>query len=242
MVVMEDTKGTMSLKDMLSVGGDTLSQPDLLRKVVDGILKLKRHGGRGIEVLPPEVQVKIGVGEGSVKVIQSFLQDPAFDRDVEATLRNQLVHARGPMPIRHYVVEAAPRTQVEVSEVEPKALRLRIAGGDRDGASVALPMGRRDLLMGRGPWHGTDQQVANDIVLSEGEKAISRRAARLHRGTATLELESLDQREALAVLKPDGQRLRPALSASGKVPVRLGDAIEFTDGAKPVVVVHLEEA
>ncbi len=194
-------------------------------------------------MLPPEVQVKIGVGEGSVKVIEAFLQDEAFDRDVAATLRNQLVHARqDALPIRHYVVEAAPKTLVEVTEMEARALKLRIAGGDRDGATIPLPQNRRDLLLGRGPWHGTDQQVANDVVVSDSEKAISRRAARLHRGTAVVELESLDQREALAVVRPDGQKLRPALSANGRVPLRPGDAIEFSDGSKPVLLVHLEEA
>lgn len=233
----------MGLRDILSGGSDTLSQPDLLRRVVDGILKLKRHGGRGIEMLPPEVQVTIGVGEGSVKVVESFLQDAAFDRDVEASLRNELIHAhQDRMPIRHYVVEAAGKTHVTVKEVEPRAMRLRIAGGDRDGRLVPLPPDRRDLLMGRGPWHGTDQQVANDVVVSDSEKAISRRAARLHRGSATLEIESLDQREALSVVKPDGQKLRPALSANGRVSLRPGDAIEFTDGTRPVLMVHLEEA
>jgi hypothetical protein len=44
------------------------------------------------------------------------------------------------------------------------------------------------------------------------------------------------------VVKPDGSRLRPALSASGRVQVRPGDAIEFTDGSKTVLTLHLEEA
>ena len=45
-----------------------------------------------------------------------------------------------------------------------------------------------------------------------------------------------------ATVKPDGSKLRPALSASGRVPIRPGDAIEFTDGAKTVLTLHLEEA
>ena len=54
----------MGLKTLLTGGASELGQPDLLRKVVDGILKLRRHGGRGIEVLPEEVQVRIKVAEG----------------------------------------------------------------------------------------------------------------------------------------------------------------------------------
>ena len=45
----------MGLKTLLTGGASELGQPDLLRKVVEGILKLRRHGGRGIEVLPEEV-------------------------------------------------------------------------------------------------------------------------------------------------------------------------------------------
>jgi hypothetical protein len=107
---------------------------------------------------------------------------------------------------------------------------------------IPVPPGRRDLLLGRGPWHGDDQQVANDVIVADADKTISRRAARIRRAGASLEIEALDQREAMVVVKPDGSRLRPALSASGRVPVRTGDAIEFTDGAKTVLTLHLEEA
>ena len=233
----------MGLKTLLTGGAGELGQPDLLRKVVDGILKLRRHGGRGIEVLPEEVEVRIKVGEGGVQAIQSFLEDPSFDREVEAALLNRLVHAREDrMPVRHYTVEAGDRTSVEVSEIKPRTLQLRVEGGDRNGSTFPMPPGRRDLLMGRGPWHGDDQQVANDVIVAEKEKTISRRAARVRRSGAAMEIESLDQREAMVVVKPDGSRLRPALAATGRVQIRPGDAIEFTDGAKTVLILHLEEA
>ena len=233
----------MGLKTLLSGGASELGQPDLLRKVVDGILKLRRHGGRGIEVLPEEVQVRIKVGEGGVQAIQTFLEDPSFDREVEAALLNRLVHAREDrMPVRHYSVEAGERTSVEVAEIPARTLQLRVAGGDRDGVKIPVPAGRRDLLLGRGPWHGDDQHVANDVIVADADKTISRRAARIRRAGASLEIESLDQREAMVVVKPDGSKLRPALSASGRVPVRPGDAIQFTDGSKTVLTLHLEEA
>jgi hypothetical protein len=220
-----------------------LGHPDLLRRVVDGIAKLKRHADRGVEVLPPEVEVTITVGEGSVQVIERFVNEPTFDREVEAGLRNKLVRAREDrMPVRRYFVKAGPRTQVTVKESPPKTYHLRVDRGDKPGREIALPGEKRVFLVGRGPWHGDDQQVANDVVLSESEKAISRRAARLHRVSGNFEIEALDQSEALVVVRPDGQRLRPALSASGRVPVQPGDLIEFTDGAKPVLTVRLEEA
>ena len=234
----------MKLKSLLGgVADGELGHPDLLRKVVDGISKLKRHADRGVEVLPPEVEVHITVGEGSVQVIERFVNDPAFDREVEAALQNRLVRAREDrMPVRRYFVKSGKRTLVTVKETPPRSYQLRIEGGDRNGTAVPLPGEKRVFLLGRGPWHGDDQQIANDVMVSESEKAISRRAARFHRSSGTFELESLDQSEALIVTRPDGQRLRPALSASGRVPVHPGDVIEFTDGAKTVLTVRLEEA
>ena len=175
------------------------------------------------------------MGEGSVQVIERFVNDPPSTARSRRALLNQLVRAREDrMPVRRYFVKAGKKTQVAVKESPPGRYQLRIEGGDRDGqTSRALPAASDVFLLGRGPWHGDDQQVANDvIVLARARSAVSRRAARLHRVGGGFELESLDQREALVVAQPDGQRLRPALSASGRVPVRPGDAIEFTDGSE----------
>ena len=86
------------------------------------------------------------------------------------------------------------------------------------------------------------QPTAGMEVSSQSERAVSRRAARLHRSAAGLELESLDQREALLVEKLDGDRVRPALTASGRVPLAFGDRIVFTDGKSPVITAVVEEA
>jgi hypothetical protein len=234
----------MGVKDLFGgVIHEELGQPDLLRRVTQGIVSLARHADRGLPVLPPEVEVRIRVGDGGTQTIERFVQDPTFDREVEARVLNELVRLRPDgLPLRRYVVEAGERNAVEVKEAAARRFRLRIQGGDRDGAAVTLPPGRREYLLGRGDWHGEEMQVANDVVLSEGERAVSRRAARLHRSAAGLELESLDQREALIVEKQDGDRLRPALTASGRVPLAFGDRIVFTDGQRPVITAVVEEA
>ena len=165
----------MSLKSLLGgvIDGE-LGHPDLLRRVVDGIAKLRRHADRGVEVLPPEVEVHITVGEGSVQVIERFVNDPSFDREVEAALRNKLVRAREDrMPVRRYFVKAGKKTQVTVKESAPKTYQLKIEGGDRAGTTVPMQGEKRVFLVGRGPWHGDEQQVANDIIVSETEKGIS---------------------------------------------------------------------
>ena len=234
----------MGVKQLLGgVIHEELGQPDLLRRVSAGIVALARHADRGIPVLPPEVEVRIHVGDGGVQTIERFVQDPAFDREVEARVLNELVRLRPDgLPVRRYVVEVGERNSVEVKEAPLRRFRLRIQGGDRDGAAITLPPNRRQYLLGRGDWHGEEMQVANDVVLSQSERAVSRRAARLHRSAAGLELESLDQREALVVEKQDGDRVRPALTASGRVALASGDRVAFTDGKQPVVTVVVEEA
>jgi len=234
----------MGVKEL--IGGvihEELGQPDLLRRVSAGIVALARHADRGIPVLPPEVEVRIHVGDGGVQTIERFVQDPAFDREVEARVLNELVRLRPDgLPVRRYLVQPGERNSVEVKEAPLRRFRLRIQGGDRDGAAITLPPNRRQYLLGRGDWHGEEMQVANDVVLSQSERAVSRRAARLHRSAAGLELESLDQREALVVEKQDGDRVRPALTASGRVALASGDRVAFTDGKQPVVTVVVEEA
>ena len=234
----------MGVKELIGgVINEELGQPDLLRRVTAGIVALARHADRGLPVLPEEVEVRIRVGDGGVQTIERFVQDPTFDREVEARVLNELVRLRPEgLPVRRYVVEAGERTAVEVKEAPLRRFRLRIQGGDRDGTAVTLPAARRQYLLGRGDWHGEEMQVANDVVVSESERAVSRRAARLHKSAAGLELESLDQREALVVEKQDGERLRPALTASGRVVLAYGDKVEFTDGRRPVVTLILEEA
>lgn len=233
----------MGVKEL--IGGvihEELGQPDLLRRVTEGIVALARHADRGLPVLPPEVEVRIKV-EGGVQVIERFVQDPAFDREVEARVLNELVRLRPDgLPVRRYIVEPGEKNAVEVREAPRRRFRLLIQGGDRDGAAITLPATRRQYLLGRSDWHGDEMQVANDVVLCETERAVSRRAARLHRSAAGLELESLDQREAVVVEKADGERLRPALTASGRVAIVPGDRVEFTDGKRPVITVLIEEA
>ena len=114
----------MDLKGLLSVldgGSLELGAPDLLRKIVDGIAKLRHHADRGVAVLPAEVEVHIQVHDGSVHVIEKFVQDPTFDREVESALKNKLVDVpEHSLPVRRYIVEPGKKTRVEVVEARPK--------------------------------------------------------------------------------------------------------------------------
>jgi hypothetical protein len=235
----------MGLKQLLRdvFGGiGELAQPELVRKVSEGVVRLARHGDHGVPVLPREVEVRIEAGDGGLDVVERFVRQPSFDVEVGARVLNELPRLqREDLPLRRYSVEAGRRGAVVVREAAARRYALRIEGGDRDGARLVLPAGRRDFLLGRGEWHGDEPGIVNDVVLSEGQKAVSRRAARLHRAGSGLELEALDQQEALVVVRSDGERVRPLLSVDGRVVVGPGDTIEFTDGRAPVLRLRVEE-
>lgn len=222
------------LKPVVDGGDQELGRDDLLRQVEEGILALRRHGVKGREVFPPAVRIRIQVAEGSVLTLQGFVSDPAFEQDLEARLRNRLV-AAGVLPARKYVVERGDSSQVTVEE-DAKALlgRAQVVGGDKDATITSLEPSRKEWRLGRGRWHqerSDDQRLPNDIVLTDNLPWISRAAAILHRSGALMEVESRQQGEFLIVVRADGAQLRPAMTASGRVPVRPGDRLEFHDGA-----------
>ena len=121
-----------------------------------------------------------------------------------------------------------------------RPLRIAHAGP----IATSTPHGISTALTGPAPTSrsSTRTRAPFGVVLTESERAVSRKAARLHRSAAGLELESLDQREALLVEKSDGERVRPALTSSGRVPLALGDRVCFTDGKSPIITVVVEEA
>lgn len=231
-------EGSVSLlhrfKKLLDGGDQELGREDLLRQVEEGILALRRHGSRGKEVFPPAVRVEIRAAEGSLTTLRNFVEDPAFERELEARLSNRLVAAEV-LPARRYRVEAGPSSEVRVEEDAVALLgRAIVVGGDRDGAELVMEAGRREWRIGRGPWHqerADDQRLPNDLVITETIPYVSRAAALFRRSGAALEVESRQQGEFLIVVRKDGSQLRPAMTASGRVPVRPGDRLDFHDGA-----------
>src|SRR5258705_11328896 len=98
------------LSDMLRGGRDDLGWDDLIRRVVDAIAPLKRYGPRGEVAFPAEVVVRITVGEGSVDVVQGFVDRPDLDLSIGAALANRCDVPVDQLPLREYVVSAADRT------------------------------------------------------------------------------------------------------------------------------------
>lgn len=233
------------LRPVVDGGDQELGRDDLLRQVEEGILALRRHGKKGTEVFPPAVRIRITAAEGSLATLRRFVDDPAFEADLEARLHNRLVSVKE-LPARRYRVERGDSSSVTVDEELNAILAvLRIDGGDRTGESISLEPSRREWRMGRGRWHqerADDQRLPNDLVLTESQPWISRAAAILHRSGALFEVESRQQGEFLMVVRKDGAQLRPAMTASGKVPVRPGDRLEFHDGSQQRLVVWIHNA
>lgn len=223
-------------------GRDELDQPNLRQQIVEQILRLKQRGAQGAETLPAVVEVSVEVGEGSVGVVQGFLDDPGFDRDVEADLLNRLVKiSEEGLPVRVYGrVQASSQTRVTVRETTEGHLAwLEVQGGDQHGTWISITTAQPEWRLGRGAWHGNDELVANDIVVSHEARFVSRRAAQLRRFGSGLMLESLDQGEFLTVIRRNRQRIRPTHVRSGMVAVHPGDTVEFTDGEEERILVRM---
>ncbi len=195
--------------------------------------------------------------ERSVAVVRGYVDDPAFDDEVGAALANRLVGVGAAVPMRLYDVGSpppdSPQKDDERGTVQPTASTvtvreaaggawacLRIEGGDRDGEVIPIAGNRPRYHVGRGDWHGDSEAPANDLVISNGDRFISRRSAVLRRAGSGLEVASLDQGEFLVVVQPDGRRIRPTHARTGRVRIATGDRIELTDGERQRVVLHVE--
>lgn len=232
-----------ALAGPLSGGEDELGREDLLRRLEEGILALKRHGPRGKEVFPAGVRVRVEVAEGSVATVRAFVSDPAFERDLEDRLQNRLV-APDALPARRYRVVRGDATRVDVIEDEALVSAvLVVEGGDRDGDRYPVELHRREWRVGRGRWHQErpdDQRLPNDVVLTDSAPWVSRAAALLRRTGAFLEVEARQQGEFLVVVRKEGTQVRPSNTAAGRVPLRVGDRLEFHDGADGRVALRVD--
>jgi len=224
-------------------GDDELGREDLLRDTCDGILKLRRHGAKGKDVFPPGVIVRVTARDGSLESLRGFVADPVFEHDLDAMLRNRL-NEPDRLPARRYVIGVGSSNRVAVEDDTLGVLAVFvIEGGDKDGDRFVVQLTQREWRIGRGRWHqehGDDQRVPNDIVVSENLSWISRAAAVIERSGAFLEVVSRQQKDFLVVLKADGSRIRPHLTASGRAPLAIGDRLEFHDGVSGSLVLRVD--
>lgn len=208
-------------------GDGELGRDDLLRQVVDGIGALSRFAARGKRSFPEEVRVTVTVAAGGVQTVEAFLREPAFEVELEAKLANAWPDVEGGFPVRGYAVVAGERDGVSVVETRRTEVQLVIDGGDRHGARVTAPAGRKMLYAGRGPWHGPGQDLRNDVVLTESVAWVPRRSFRLERRGTVLVVHPLDVGDMLEVVHADGRRTRPVRMPSGTAELRVGDHIEL---------------
>jgi len=227
------------LTSLLRGGGDEVGWDDLVRRVVDRLATVAHYGARGQVTFPAEIAIELGVPEASVGIVQSFVDDPRFDREVGAALANRCDTAQDALPAREYSVAAAPRVAVTLREATVKAWELAIEGGDLDGRALALPGTAAELAFGRGEWHGSAGELRNDLVVCERTEFVSRRAGRLFRAGHHLEVAALDQGDLLLVRRPGGEAVRPARTARGRAVVRAGDVIELAGGDGGAVRLHV---
>jgi len=218
----------MSLLGWLRGGSDEVGWDDLVRRVVEALAGHAQFGARGAIAFPAQVEVHIEVAAAAVAVARDFVAQPDFDRQVAAQLANRCDCAESDLPLRDYHVSEGSKTRVRIAEGAVRPWSVRVEGGDRDGFAAELAV--QDVIrFGRGEWHGAERQARNDLVVAEAAEFVSRRAGRLCRSGNRLEVEALDQADHLVVRRADGATIRPARTASGRVALADGDAIELCD-------------
>jgi hypothetical protein len=210
-------------------GSDELGWDDLIRRISEEVAELASWAARGEIEFPGEVVVTIAVGESQLEVVRGFLVRPELDREIDSALANRCDCPPERLPAREYRVVAAKTASVTAAAAPPRAWELEIEGGDRSGQTLAVPAARPELRFGRGPWHGPEHQLRNDLIVCDSSQFVSRRAGRLLCSGSRLEVEALDQGDSLVVRRPGGETLRPARTARNRVALASGDAIELAD-------------
>lgn len=229
------------LRSWVKGGTDELGWDDWIRRVTKAVGETAHYGPRGAVAFPAEVEVRVVAPPQSAELAREFLRRPGFDREVGAELANRWDCEPSALPLRAYRVEEGEVWEVRAAIAAAEARwTLAVAGGDRDGEVLELPAGRSEVRFGRGPWHGADRQVRNDLVVAGDAAFVSRRAGRLCAAGHLLEVEALDQGDHLAVARAGGEYVRPARAASGRAMLQEGDAIELSGGDELKIRLVLE--
>ncbi len=222
------------LLDAVGGAGDDLTREDVIARCVEAVLELSSFGGRR-DVFPARTEIVVSVPPNLVEIARGYVADPAFDREVAGRVKNELANP-GALPVRIYRVEEGARFAAVATAAAARCLALRWGV-----ESWPLPPGKPEILVGRGPWHGSDELRSNDVVLPD-LKAISRSAVRLHPVGDGFEVEASGQDRDVSVVGKDGGRRRPAFSATGRIVMEVGDALEFSDGKQAVLSAILVDA
>jgi hypothetical protein len=224
-------------RSLVHTGTASLDRASILTEAAQGILSLGTFGERGAHVFPSGVTVRVAVTESKVDGIRRIVENPSFDRELIADLRNRLV-AFEEFPARRYVEVAGAADGVEgLGDPKTVVFVLVVEGGDRDGARFPVENVRATWRMGRGPTHDDHGGLPNDFVLTETARFVSRAAAVL-RYDAGLHLDVKEQGAALVIHRAGGGQERPYHTPRGSCPLLVGDVVEFNDGRQAQVRVR----
>lgn len=223
--------------DGVSGAGSDLTREDAVARCTEALLKLRGFAGRR-DVFPGRAEITLTVPAEQVEITRAFVVDPSFDREVAGRVANELANP-GALPVRSYRVKRGDKVSATASAAAARLFALRW-----EDATRPLPTAKAEIFVGRGAWHGSSELIANDVVLPE-IAAISRNALKLFPLGDGFEVEAAGQDRYVAVVEPGGARRRPAFSSTGRITLREGDALEFSDGKAAVftaTLVSVEES
>jgi hypothetical protein len=222
------------LQKWLHADRQELTRDDLVQRVVDGIADTRTFGPSGTILLPPGLRITVGLPSDHPgrQLIASMLHQPGFDAEVGRSLANRLPDVSPhELPLRAYAVCEEDAINLKVTAAEGVLpARILIDGGDRNQAAIELASDQRRFHVGRGPWHGPDRSIPNEIIVTRRQNWVSRRAAVIDRNGANWTVSPRDQRECLTLIHPDGRRVRPWMTPRGQALLQDGDRLEFSDG------------
>src|SRR5262245_39686207 len=92
---------------------DAWSKDALLRLVSKEIANLRSFGARGGAALPRRLGVELRAPAGALPLVRQFLEDPSFDRELDADLLNRIPDLpASELPLRRYRLVAADEVAV----------------------------------------------------------------------------------------------------------------------------------
>ena len=158
------------LQRWLHADRQELTRDDLIQRVVDGVAQTRTFGPSGSVLLPPGLRITVrlpGDHPGS-QMVASMLHQPGFDAEVGRSLANRLPDVSPhDLPLRTYAVCEGDAIAVKITAAEGiTPARVLIEGGDLDQISIYLAPDQRRFHVGRGPWHGPDRSIPNEIMLT----------------------------------------------------------------------------
>lgn len=214
----------------------------LVRRCVNAVCRLGERDLAGVPLWPTAVTLHLEVASADPRTVERLVSIPSVESAIRDGLINR-VPAAAQLPAVDFRVTGGPTDRVRAVASTCARLRFDILPPSPDSpwswaATSCLPADDQTaLLVGRGPHHGGETHLPNDLVLPGEARFITRALGELRRFGAHWVLHPTGSVEGLRVRRHDG-RLRHSDPFHGTFPLHPHDRLElFDDDARGLLVV-----